>query len=210
MRMSKPYRILMVEFPLAIPTVFTGVRIAVVNAIGTAVFAAFVGGGGLGGIINRGIRIQDMRLILTGTGCLMIIAVLADSLLGWLERQARRSRGGSRKMWIPVAGLLVCFLLLLPYGRTSAGDLSLYDGDYSETQLMHHMVKMLVEEQTGLSVNIGDQMSQVNNFKAMVGSNHTCDLMISYDGTLLTTFFGQDVDDVPAGMSIRFPDRTMV
>lgn len=88
------------------------------------------------------------------------------------------------------------------YGRTSAGDLSLYDGDYSETQLMHHMVKMLVEEQTGLSVNIGDQMSQVNNFKAMVGSNHTCDLMISYDGTLLTTFFGQDVDDVPAGMSI--------
>ena len=105
-------------------------------------------------------------------------------------------------MWIPVAGLLVCFLLLLPYGRTSVSDLSLYDGDYSETQLMHHMVKMLVEEQTGLSVNIGDQMSQVNNFKAMVGSNHTCDLMISYDGTLLTTFFGQDVDDVPAGMSI--------
>ena len=202
MGMSKPYRILMVEFPLAIPTVFTGVRIAVVNAIGTAVFAAFVGGGGLGGIINRGIRIQDMRLILTGTGCLMIIAVLADSLLGWLERQARRSRGGSRKMWIPVAGLLVCFLLLLPYGRTSVGDLSLYDGDYSETQLMHHMVKMLVEEQTGLSVSIGDQMSQVNNFKAMVGDNHTCDLMISYDGTLLTTFFGQDVDDVPAGMSI--------
>ena len=207
MGMSKPYRILMVEFRRVLfrSRGFAqagGVQAAVVNAIGTAVFAAFVGGGGLGGIINRGIRIQDMRLILTGTGCLMIIAVLADSLLGWLERQARRSRGGSRKMWIPVAGLLVCFLLLLPYGRTSAGDLSLYDGDYSETQLMHHMVKMLVEEQTGLSVNIGDQMSQVNNFKAMVGSNHTCDLMISYDGTLLTTFFGQDVDDVPAGMSI--------
>ena len=40
MGMSKPYRILMVEFPLAFPTVFTGIRIAVVNAIGTAVFAA--------------------------------------------------------------------------------------------------------------------------------------------------------------------------
>ncbi len=202
MGMSKPYRILMVEFPLAVPTVFTGVRIAVVNAIGTAVFAAFVGGGGLGGIINRGIRIQDMRLILTGTGCLMAIAVLADSLLGWFERQARRSRGGSRKMWVPVAGLLVCFLLLLPYGRTSSGDLSLYDGNYSEPQLMHRMVKLLVEDQTDLSVNIGDQMSQVNNFKAMIGDDHTCDLMLSYDGTLLTTFFRQDVDCVPDGMSI--------
>ena len=202
MGMSKAYRILMVEFPLAIPTVFTGVRIAVVNSIGTAVFAAFVGGGGLGGIINRGIRIQNMRLILAGTGCLMAIAVLADSLLGWFERQAHRSRGGSRKMWIPVAGLLLCFLLLLPYGSSSSGDLSLYDGSISETQLMYRMVKMLVEDQTDLSVNIGDQMSQVNNFKAMAGDNHSCDLMISYDGTLLTTFFGQDVDDVPDGMSI--------
>ena len=202
MGMSRAYRILMVEFPLAIPTVFTGVRIAVVNSIGTAVFAAFVGGGGLGGIINRGIRIQNMRLILAGTGCLMAIAVLADSLLGWFERQAHRSRGGSRKMWIPVAGLLLCFLLLLPYGSSSSGDLSLYDGSISETQLVYRMVKMLVEDQTDLSVNIGDQMSQVNNFKAMAGDNHSCDLMISYDGTLLTTFFGQDVDDVPDGMSI--------
>lgn len=202
MGMSKPYRVLMVEFPLAFPTVFTGIRIAVVNAIGTAVFAAFVGGGGLGGVITQAIRISDMKLILAATGVLMVIAVALDLLMGWFENQMRKDKGGSRKMWIPVAAILLAFCLLLPYGRGSSGDLMLYDGDYSETQLMHHMVKMLVEEQTGLSVNIGDQMSQVNNFKAMVGSNHTCDLMISYDGTLLTTFFGQDVDDVPAGMSI--------
>ena len=44
MGMSKAYRVLRVEFPLALPTVFTGIRIAVVSAIGTAVFAAFVGG----------------------------------------------------------------------------------------------------------------------------------------------------------------------
>ena len=78
----------------------------------------------------------------------------------------------------------------------------LYDGDYSETQLMHHMVKMLVEDQTDLTVTIQDQMSQVNNFNALNGDSHTCDLMISYDGTLLTTFFHQDVTDVPEGMSI--------
>ena len=59
----------MVEFPLAFPTVFTGIRIAVVNAIGTAVFAAFVGGGGLGGVITQGIRIMDMKLILTRQAC---------------------------------------------------------------------------------------------------------------------------------------------
>ena len=202
MGMSKPYRVLMVEFPLAFPTVFTGIRIAVVNAIGTAVFAAFVGGGGLGGVITQAIRISDMKLILAATGVLMVIAVVLDLLMGWFETQMHKDRGGSRKMWIPEAAILLAICLLLPYGRGSSGDLMLYDGDYSETQLMHHMVKMLVEDQTDLTVTIQDQMSQVNNFNALNGDSHTCDLMISYDGTLLTTFFHQDVTDVPEGMSI--------
>ena len=40
MGMTKAYRTLMVQFPLAFLTVFAGIRIAVVNAIGAAVFAA--------------------------------------------------------------------------------------------------------------------------------------------------------------------------
>ena len=202
MGMSKPYRVLMVEFPLAFPTVFTGIRIAVVNAIGTAVFAAFVGGGGLGGVITQAIRVSDMKLILAVTAVLMVIAVVLDLLMGWFENQMRKDKGGSRKMWLPVAAILLAFCLLLPYGRGSGGDLILYDGDYSETQLMHHMVKLLVEDRTDLTVTIRDQMSQVNNFNSLRGDGHTCDLMVSYDGTLLTTFFGQDVTDVPDGMSI--------
>ena len=202
MGMSKTYRILMVEFPLAFPTVFTGIRIAVVNAIGTAVFAAFVGGGGLGGVITQAIRISDMGMIALATGVLMVIAVVLDLVMSWFEGQMRKSRGGSRIMWIPVAAILLAFCLLLPYGRGSTGDIMLYDGDYSETQLMHHMVKMLVEDQTDLTVTIQDQMSQVNNWNALKDDGHTCDLMISYDGTLLTTFFHQDTPDVPEGMTI--------
>lgn len=67
---------------------------------------------------------------------------------------------------------------------------------------MHRMVKLLVEDRTDLTVTIQDQMSQVNNFKALIGDGHTCDLMISYDGTLLTTFLQKDPIDVPAGASI--------
>jgi len=203
MGMGKAYRTLFVEFPLAFPTVFTGIRIAVVNAIGTAVFAAFVGGGGLGSVINRGIRVQDMGLILSGTGALMVISVALDLLMGWFERDTRK-RGGARHMWIPAAAVLLAFLLLLPYGIGSVGkgELILYDGDYSETQLMHHMVKMLVEDRTDYTVTIQDQMSQVNNFKALLGDGHTCDLMISYDGTLLTTFLQLDTSDVPEDDSI--------
>ena len=45
-------------------------------------------------------------------------------------------------------------------------------------------------------------MSQVNNFKALTGDSSPCDLMISYDGTLLTTFLHQDPDDVPDGVRL--------
>ena len=204
MGMSKAYRVLRVEFPLALPTVFTGIRIAVVSAIGTAVFAAFVGGGGLGGIITRAIRIQNMGRLRAGTGALMVIAVVLDLLMGRFEEMVWKSRSGSRKLWLPVAAVLLAFVLLLPYGLKSTGEneLLLYDGDYSETQIIHHMVKMLVEDKTDLTVTIQDQMSQVNNFNALVGDNHSCDLMISYDGTLLTTFLHLDTADVPEGVSI--------
>ena len=212
MGMSKAYRVLAVELPLALPTVFTGIRIAVVNAIGTAVFAAFVGGGGIGGALNRGIRIQDMRLILTGTGALMVIAVVLDMLMGAFERHIRKSRGSSRRTWVTAAAVLAALLLLLPFGlrdTTGENELLLYDGDYSETQIMHHMVKLLVEDKTDLTVTIQDQMSQVNNFKSLTGDGHTCDLMISYDGTLLTTFLHLDPTDVPEGMSIYdYANRT--
>ena len=63
MGMSKAYRLFKVEFPIAFPTIFTGIRIAVVTSISVAVFGTFVGGGGLGQAIYRGIYVQDMTRI---------------------------------------------------------------------------------------------------------------------------------------------------
>ena len=142
-------------------------------------------------------------MILSGTGALMIIAIVMDLLMGRFEVMMHKGRAG-KKLWIPIVGVLLAFCLLLPFGIKTGSDntLELYDGDYSETSIMHHMVKMLVEDQTDLDVEIKDQMSQVNNFKALIGDGHTCDLMLSYDGTLLTTFLHMDPTDVPEGESI--------
>ena len=73
-----------------------------------------------------------MSLILAATGVLMVIAVVLDLIMSWFEGQMRKSRGGSKKMWIPVAAIVLAFILLLPYGRGGTGDILLYDGDYSE------------------------------------------------------------------------------
>lgn len=87
MGMTKLYRLIHIEFPIAFPVVFTGVRIAAVTAIGVAVFATFVGGGGLGTIIYRGIHIQNMKLILSGTLTLMSMAIVFDYIMAWVEKR---------------------------------------------------------------------------------------------------------------------------
>lgn len=84
--------------------------------------------------------------------------------------------------------------------NTAPSELVIYDGQYSEMQLIHYMVKLLVEDQTDLTVSIKDQMAPVNGFNSVVSGD--ADLYNSYDGTLLTTFLHLDPADVPAGMSI--------
>lgn len=98
MGMTRTYRLVHVEIPIAAPIIFTGIRIAAVNAIGTAVFASFVGGGGLGSVITTGIRQEDMQAILGGTGVLMAAALVLDLLMGMAERylnsrDSQRPRG---------------------------------------------------------------------------------------------------------------------
>ncbi len=216
MGMSRAYRLFHVELPLAMPMLFTGVRIALVNAIGTAVFAASVGGGGIGNIINSGIRRRDMELILSGTLALMAMALLLDMVMGYVERRLNSRTHKRFPGWVrwgggaALAGAAVFLIAAMLIPPSTEGKLVLYDGDYSEVKLMHSMVKQLVEDKTDLSVVIQDQMTQVNNFNELKASDPSCDLMFSYDGTVLTTFLGLDVTDVPEGETLyEFADQTV-
>lgn len=216
MGMSPAYRLIHVDIPLATPMLVTGIRIAAVNAIGTAVFASFVGGGGLGGLFYTAIRQRDMTSLLVGTLVLMAMALVLDAGLGYVER--RLSGIHRNKLPLPVkavgggalvlASAALVVSMLLP-GHTE-GQLTLYDGDYSEVKLMHSMVEQLVEEKTDLEVVILDQMTQVNNHNELKGSDPSCDLMFSYDGTVLTTFLGLDTGDIPEGETLYdFVNRTV-
>ena len=101
MGMTRRYRLFRVEMPLAAPIIFTGIRIAAVNAIGTAVFASFVGGGGLGSFLTTAIRQRDMATIFLGTGVLMAMALILDLIMALAERylndrSSRRSAAARR------------------------------------------------------------------------------------------------------------------
>lgn len=85
--MTTGQRLWLVELPLALPVVLAGVRIATVVSIGLATIAAAIGAGGLGVLIYRGIATVDNRLILAGALPAAVLALVADGLLGWIERR---------------------------------------------------------------------------------------------------------------------------
>lgn len=74
-----------VQIPLALPVILAGLRISAVIVVGTATLAAFIGAGGLGDPIFRGIATLNSRLIFLGAVPACLLAIIMDKLLAVLE-----------------------------------------------------------------------------------------------------------------------------
>jgi osmoprotectant transport system permease protein len=76
-----------VRLPLALAFILAGIRTATIITIGVATIAAAIGAGGLGTFIFRGVAMVSDAVILAGAIPAALLAILADMLLGWLERR---------------------------------------------------------------------------------------------------------------------------
>lgn len=85
--MTNWQRLRNVELPLAASVILAGVRTATVICVGVATIAAAIGAGGLGELIFRGVASVDNGLVLAGAIPAALLALAADSLLGWLEKR---------------------------------------------------------------------------------------------------------------------------
>jgi osmoprotectant transport system permease protein len=88
--MSGLQRLWHVELPLALPVIMAGIRVAAVMDIGIAAVAAYIGAGGLGELIFRGLATLDMDRLLTGTVAVAALALAADWGLTRVEMMLRR------------------------------------------------------------------------------------------------------------------------
>jgi osmoprotectant transport system permease protein len=94
MGMTTLQRLRAVELPIALPVIVNGVRNAVVLNIAIAAIATYIGAGGLGTFISRGISQTDIRQLITGALAVSILAIAAD--LGLLGLQRRLTSPGLR------------------------------------------------------------------------------------------------------------------
>ncbi|MBN1836772.1 MAG: ABC transporter permease, partial [Spirochaetales bacterium] len=85
MGMSEMQILVRVKLPLAVPVIMAGLRQAIVMNIGVAAIGSYIGAGGLGQPIFRGIANYRTDLILVGAVCVSVLAVIFDLVMGRVE-----------------------------------------------------------------------------------------------------------------------------
>ena len=79
-----------VELPLAAPVIMSGIRNMATMTIALAGIASFIGAGGLGVAIYRGITTNNLAMTLAGSVLIAVLAIVVDALLGLVEKRLRR------------------------------------------------------------------------------------------------------------------------
>ena len=86
MGMTSRQSLRMVELPLAIPVIMSGIRLSAVYAISWATLASYIGAGGLGDFIFNGLNLYQPELIISGAVVVTILALLTDFILAMVEK----------------------------------------------------------------------------------------------------------------------------
>jgi len=183
--MSFWQRLRLVEAPLAAPFIMAGIRTAAVWTIGAATLSTTIGQPSLGDPIFAGLQTQNWVLVLAGCIASAGLALVADALLGLIERGfARRKRA-----WSITGAALV--LLGVGTAWASQRDWTGEDGDtvvigaksFSEQYILARLIGQRLED-TGYNVEYRDGLGSAVVHEALTSG--AIDISIDYTGTLWT------------------------
>ncbi len=85
--------LLRVRLPLALPMIVAGIRNMTVMTLALSGVSSFIGAGGLGVAVYRGITTNNKAMTLAGSILIALLAVVADFFIGLVERLVKRHRG---------------------------------------------------------------------------------------------------------------------
>lgn len=82
-----------IEYPLALPFILNGVKLALVEIIASATLATYIGAGGLGTLIFTGLGLYRMDLLVIGGGSVTILSLLSMFLFDWMIEKVTKNYG---------------------------------------------------------------------------------------------------------------------
>jgi osmoprotectant transport system permease protein len=194
MGMTRRQLLWLVELPLALPSIVSGIRIATVVGVGTATVAAAIGAGGLGEYIFRGLSMVDSTIILAGAIPAALLAVGADFLLTGVERALQPSRHTRSRTRLVIAGAAVSVLMVGAAGmfaRRAPDTVVVGSKNFTEQVLLGELMAQTLESH---GVAVERRLNLGGTFicdRALRSGD--IDLYPEYTGTALTAIFREKV-----------------
>jgi osmoprotectant transport system permease protein len=155
-------RLRLIELPMALPVIITGIRLATAMAIGITTVAALIGAGGLGEFITEGLALNDSRLILLGAIPTALLALIIDALFAQIEILLKKPiiKASFRKTrWsVVIVSTLLCVWMLasevMPLNTRQQKIITIGTKNFSESYLLGYLMADMIEANTSLKVDL--------------------------------------------------------
>ena len=154
---TKLQQLFKIKLPLALPVLMSGIRNMVTMTIALAGIASFVGAGGLGVAIYRGITTNNSAMTFLGSLLIALLALIFDFILGIIEKRLTNHKRTKYKMNFK---LIILGLFIIIFGAyfslNSKKDktINIATKPMTEGYILGQMLTELIEQDTDLKVNM--------------------------------------------------------
>ena len=154
---TKLQQLFKVKLPLALPVLMSGIRNMVTMTIALAGIASFVGAGGLGVAIYRGITTNNSAMTFLGSLLIAILALVFDFILELIEKRLTNRKRVKYKInpKLIILGLfIVIFGAYFSLNSKKNKTINIATKPMTEGYILGQMLTELIEQDTDLKVNI--------------------------------------------------------
>lgn len=186
----------LVEAPLAAPFIMAGIRTAAVWTIGAATLATTIGQPSLGDPIFAGLQTQNWALVLAGCIAAAALALVADTLLGMVERGF-----ATRNRMLSLAGIVLALAGIaaaLLAGRGVERDtVTVGAKNFSEQYILARLIGSRLEN-AGYEVSYRSGLGSAVIHGALTSGS--IDVYVDYSGTIWANYMGRGDHPPPEEM----------
>lgn len=147
-----------IKLPISMPVIISGLRNMATMTIALAGIASFIGAGGLGVSIYRGITTNNTAMTLIGSLLIAVLAIMVDFILGVIEKSIlKRKRQNKKKNKIVIVGciaILIIFVFSFVLDLFGNKTINIASKPMTEQYIISEMLKEVIENDTDLEVNL--------------------------------------------------------
>lgn len=196
-----------IYFPLALPSILSGLRITVVMIVALTGLAALIGAGGLGQAIFRGLNTMNTGLIVAGSLGISLFAILGDQWIGQFEKKEsllhliskNATLKQKRRIIFPTVLVLIFTLAALiylnPLEKENSKTIVVASKPTSEQFILGEIIAQRIENNTDIQVirKFGIGGGTTNIQPAMLSGD--LDVYVEYTGTAWLNVLEKDLPE---------------